>query len=68
MKSKPHELGLGTLVTHYYEGDNPHHTHITPIYQTSTYSFPDVQTSAAILNGQVDGFIYSRTDQPNARQ
>jgi methionine-gamma-lyase len=68
MKKNPHKLGLGTLVTHYYEGDNPHHTHITPIYQTSTYVFPDVQTAADIFDGEVDGFIYSRGDHPNARQ
>jgi methionine-gamma-lyase len=68
MKSNPHQLGLGTLVTHYGEGGNPHHTHITPIYQTSTYAFPDTQSAADIFDGKKDGFIYSRSDHPNARQ
>jgi len=68
MKNNPHKLGLGTLVTHFYEGDNPHHTHITPIYQTSTYSFPDMQAVTDIFDGKMDGFIYSRGDHPNARQ
>jgi methionine-gamma-lyase len=68
MKNNPHKLGLGTLVTHYQEGDNPYHTHITPIYQTSTYAFPDIQTGMDIFDGRVDGFIYSRSDHPNARQ
>jgi methionine-gamma-lyase len=68
MKHNPHKLGLGTLVTHYYEGDNPHHTHITPIYQTSTFSYPDMGTAADIFGGETDGFIYARGDHPNARQ
>jgi methionine-gamma-lyase len=68
MKNNPHKFGLGTLVTHYQEGDNPYHTHITPIYQTSTYSFPDIQTGMDIFDGRMDGFIYSRSDHPNARQ
>ncbi|MFN2236920.1 MAG: trans-sulfuration enzyme family protein [Anaerolineales bacterium] len=68
MSINPRKLGLGTLVTHFLEGDNPHNAHITPLYQTSTYSFPDVQTSADTFDGKVDGFIYSRSDNPNARQ
>ena len=68
MSINPRNLGLGTLVTHFLEGDNPLHAHITPLYQTSTYSFPDVQTSADTFDGKVDGFIYSRSDNPNARQ
>jgi methionine-gamma-lyase len=68
MKKYPDKIKMGTLVTHYLEGDNPHNTHITPIYQTSTYSFPDMQTSAEIFDGKTDGFIYSRVDNPNVRQ
>ena len=48
--------------------DNPHHTHIAPIYQTSTFAFPDVQTGADIYAGKNDGFVYTRVDNPNARQ
>ena len=68
MKTNPHKHGLGTLVTHYTEKDNPHQAHIAPIYQTSTFVFPDVQTGADIFAGVNDGFSYTRADNPNSRQ
>jgi methionine-gamma-lyase len=68
MKLHPGELGLGTLVTHFTEMENPHHTHLAPIYQTSTFVFPDVQTGADIYAGKNDGYVYTRVDNPNARQ
>ncbi|MBL7164512.1 MAG: aminotransferase class I/II-fold pyridoxal phosphate-dependent enzyme [Anaerolineales bacterium] len=68
MKQNPHELGLGTLVTQFTEKDNPHQAHLAPIYQTSTFAFPDVQTGADIFAGVNDGFSYTRGDNPNARQ
>lgn len=60
--------GFGTIVNHAQEGGNPHHAHISPIYMTSTFSFPDVQTGADIMSGKQDGFVYTRTGNPNARQ
>lgn len=68
MKRNPNKLGLGTLVTHFTEKDNPHHAHVAPIYQTSTFAFPDVQTGADIFAGKSDGYSYTRADNPNARQ
>ena len=68
MKISPRDLGIGTLVTHYTEGDNPLNAHVSPIFQTSTFSFPDVQTGADIFAGTNKGFSYSRVDNPNARQ
>lgn len=68
MKQNPHKLGLGTLVTQFTEKDNPHYAHVAPIYQTSTFAFPDVQTGADIFAGISDGFSYTRADNPNARQ
>ncbi len=68
MMKNPHKLGLGTLVTQFTEKDNPHQAHVAPIYQTSTFVFPDVQTGADIFAGINDGFSYTRADNPNARQ
>ncbi len=68
MKTLPPEAGIGTIVNHYMEGDNPHHAHITPIFQTSTFSFPDVATGAAIFAGEKPGYIYSRAGNPNVDQ
>jgi methionine-gamma-lyase len=60
--------GLGTLVTHFEEGDNPHHAHVAPIYQTSTFSYPDLATARAIYAGEMPGFSYTRTTNPNPEQ
>lgn len=57
--------GLGTLVNHTGEGDDPLDSHVAPIYQSSTFRFPDVQTGAARFRGEQDGFIYTRYDNPS---
>jgi methionine-gamma-lyase len=59
--------GIGTLVNHVAEGGDPLCAHIAPIYQTSTFRFPDVDTGAARFRGEEDGYIYSRYDNPNLR-
>lgn len=60
--------GLSTLVNHVGEGHNPLHSHITPIFQTSTFSFPDVATGAAIFKGEDPGYVYTRMGNPNQLQ
>lgn len=62
------EHGIGTLVTHFTEGNNPLNTHIAPIYQTSTFIFPDLATGAALYRGDIQGYTYSRTTNPNVDQ
>jgi len=56
---------MGTLAIHIGEGDNPHHAHLTPIFQTSTFGFPDVATGAALFKGEAQGYVYSRIGNPN---
>jgi methionine-gamma-lyase len=60
--------GFSTLVTHVGEDDNPHHTHVTPIYQTSTFNFPDVATGAGIVARTQPGYYYTRLGNPNLEQ
>ena len=60
--------GIGTIVNHCQEGDNPKHSHVSPIFQTSTFGFPDVETGAAIFAGKQAGYIYSRAGNPNVNQ
>ncbi len=60
----PHN-GIGTLVNHIAEGEHPLHSHIAPIYQTSTFGFPDVATGAAIFKGEDPGYTYTRMKNPN---
>jgi methionine-gamma-lyase len=59
---------ISTLVTHLGEDENPHHTHVTPIYQTSTFNFPDVATGAGIVARTEPGYYYTRLANPNLDQ
>jgi methionine-gamma-lyase len=59
---------LGTLVTHVGEDNNPHYTHVSPIYQTSTFNFPDVATGAGIVSRTQPGYYYTRLGNPNLSQ
>ena len=59
--------GLGTLVTH-LEKENSEHAHVTPIYQTSTFGFPDVAFGASIVDGSQPGYYYTRIANPNLDQ
>jgi methionine-gamma-lyase len=60
--------GISTLVTHYTEAANPLNAHVTPIYQTSTFNFPDVATGAAIVDRTQPGYYYTRLNNPNLEQ
>ena len=60
--------GISTIVNHCQEGDNSHQAHVSPIFQTSTFGFPDVATGAAIFAGERPGYVYSRADNPNINQ
>jgi methionine-gamma-lyase len=62
------EHGLSTLVTHFTESANPLNAHVTPIYQTSTFNFPDVATGAAIVGRTQPGYYYTRLNNPNLEQ
>ncbi len=60
--------GISTLVNHVGEGENPLHAHVTPIFQTSTFSFPEVKDAAAAFAGEGSGYLYTRLNNPNQRQ
>lgn len=60
--------GIGTLVNHLGEGKNPQNAHVTPIYQTSTFEFPDVAAGVSIWKGEEPGYIYTRLSNPNSDQ
>jgi len=67
-KSISPAAGLSTIVNHYGEGDNALGAHLTPIYQTSTFSFPDVETMQRIFSGEQPGYVYTRGGNPNVTQ
>ena len=60
--------GIGTLVNHFAEGNNADNAHVTPIYQTSTFGFPDAATGAQRFTGDAPGYIYTRLSNPNLDQ
>ncbi len=62
---KKSPMGIGTLVTHLGEYQNPYFAHVMPLYQSAAFCFPDVQSGAEIFAGQQPGFIYSRLGNPN---
>ncbi len=59
---------ISTIVTHVGEDENPHHSHVSPIYQTSTFNFPDVATGAGIVARTEPGYYYTRLANPNLDQ
>lgn len=63
----PHH-GFSTLVTHFTEANNPLNAHVTPIYQTSVFNFPDVATGATIVGNTQPGYYYTRLNNPNLEQ
>lgn len=57
-----------TLIIH--EGHNPHDHQdslAVPLYQTSTYVFPDAESGAARFAGEQTGNIYSRLTNPTVK-
>ncbi len=59
---------FGTLVTHVGEDNNPQYAHVSPIFQTSTFNFPDVATGAGIVARTQPGYYYTRLGNPNLDQ
>src|SRR6266852_2987623 len=41
---------------------------VTPIYQSSVYTIPDLDALDAIMNDGEPGFIYARDAHPNAKR
>ncbi len=68
MASFDPNFGLGTLATHACEGNNSQDAHATPIFETSTFDFPDVASGAARFHGDIPGYIYTRLNNPNLKQ
>ena len=40
---------------------------VPPLYQTSVYAVPDLDTYDRIINGEESGYFYARDSHPNAR-
>lgn len=55
---------MATKLVHAGTKEDAHGSVITPIYQTSTFKFRDVDHGAALFNGTEEGYIYTRMLNP----
>lgn len=59
--------GLCTIANHYEEHDHPLHSHVMPVYQTSSFGFHDMAEAEATFSGaNKENFVYTRGRNPNA--
>lgn len=56
--------GFNSKLVHGGEYKDPLGSAITPIYQTSTFSFKSAEHGAQCFSGESDGFIYTRLGNP----
>ena len=62
---KPKDLNLETLSLHAgNKPDSDFGSRATPIYQTSSFVFPDSETAAGVFNNERAGHVYSRITNP----
>lgn len=61
---KNQDKGFNTKLVHSGEIKDEFGSAVTPIYQTSTFSFPNVTTGANRFLGKEPGYIYTRLSNP----
>jgi methionine-gamma-lyase len=59
--------GFGTHAIHASELADPFGSHTTPLYQSSVFGFPDVETGQEIFAGRREGYVYTRWGNPTTR-
>ncbi|MDI6808079.1 MAG: aminotransferase class I/II-fold pyridoxal phosphate-dependent enzyme [Candidatus Eisenbacteria bacterium] len=57
-------LGINSKLVHAGMAKDPFGSVVTPIYQTSTFSFDNAQNGADRFSKKVDGYIYTRIGNP----
>ena len=65
MENYSPKYGMSTLVNRVGERQDPLDAHVTPIYQTSVFRFPDFASAESLLSGDREGYFYTRLDNPN---
>jgi len=59
--------GLATIANHYDEHDHPFHAHTSPVYQTSSFGFTNVDEAVKTFAGiDQEHYVYTRGRNPNA--
>jgi len=66
MENDENNFGLSTKSIHCLRNGKgfPHHAVNTPIYASSTFSFPTVEDGARIFNGKSEDYTYGRLKNP----
>ena len=65
MDDSDNRPGFSTRAIHAGEHADPAtRAHNTPIYQTSTYQFGSLEDKAAVMAGEVEGWVYTRGGNP----
>ncbi len=58
------DSGFNTKLIHAGDFHDEYRSAVTPIYQTSTFSFKNAQHGADCFSGKSDGYIYTRIGNP----
>ena len=61
-------IGFNSKLIHGGAIHDERHSAVSPIYQTSTFSFKDADHGAACFSGEDSGYIYTRIANPNIRE
>jgi methionine-gamma-lyase len=61
-------IGFGTSCIHAGFEVEQHHSHITPIYASSTYLFDSAEHGVNLFTGKEKGYIYGRFGNPTTNQ
>lgn len=56
--------GFGSAAVHAGHAQDPHYSHQTPIYASSTFVFDTAEQGMKRFSGQEEGYIYSRWGNP----
>lgn len=56
--------GFSSVAIHGGHRDDPHYSHLTPIYASSTYVFDTAEQGMRRFSGEEEGYIYSRWGNP----
>jgi methionine-gamma-lyase len=62
------QTGFGTACLHAGFDAEQHHSHITPIYASSTYLFDSAEHAEELFTGKQQGYIYGRFGNPTITQ
>jgi len=60
--------GFTSKLVHAGSVPDPLGSAVTPIYQTSTFSFRDAEHGARCFSGEEKGYIYTRIGNPNLEE